>query len=273
MLRCISKFVSKTTCKIIGANTRHFRNSNLLYKMTDTSPNTEGTESSHYTVLDVNDWSEKYWKTGQIGFHKDYVHPLLLKYADKLTNGKPAQKILVPLCGKTLDLKWIADQGHTVIGVEAVEQAVVEFFTEQNIEYSKETLTDIPGDLYKSSDGRISLYKCDVFDFNRSFKDKVDAVWDRGALVAINREDRERYADLIKSVSAPASRIFVVTLNYDPTLYGGPPHFVEDELIPKLYGSQFNVEILSVLQVVNIMWRSCLLQVVSSTWRSCLCYR
>ncbi|XP_046585334.1 thiopurine S-methyltransferase-like isoform X2 [Haliotis rubra] len=222
--------------------------------MTDSSSNTQETDSSQYSVLNVNDWSEN-WQAGKIGFHKDIEHPLLVKYADKLTGGKSAQKILIPLCGKSMDIKWIADQGHTVVGVEAVEQAVLEFFTEQNIEYSKETLTDIPGDVYKSSDGRISVYRCDVFDFNRSYKDKFDAVYDRAALVAINRDDRERYATLMKSLSAPGSRMVIVTVNYDPALHPGPPHYVEEELIPKLYGNRYNVEILERSDSLEERWR------------------
>ncbi|XP_067677898.1 probable thiopurine S-methyltransferase [Haliotis asinina] len=220
----------------------------------DSSSNTEQAGSSQYSVLDVDDWSAN-WQAGKIGFHKDSVHPLLMKYADKLTGGKSAQNILIPLCGKSLDIKWIADQGHTVVGVEAVEQAVLEFFSEQNIEYSKETLTDIPGDLYKSGDGRISVYRCDMFDFNRSYKGMFDAVYDRAALVAINRGDRERYATLVKSLSAPDSRMIIITLNYDPTLHPGPPHYVEEEVIPNLYGSQYNIEILERLDSLEERWR------------------
>ena len=38
----------------------------------------------------------------------------------------------MPLCGKTLDMPWLAAQGHQVIGAELVEQAVSEF-AEQNL--------------------------------------------------------------------------------------------------------------------------------------------
>ena len=34
--------------------------------------------------------------------------------------------VLVPLCGKSLDLVWLAEQGHAVIGVELAEAFVKE---------------------------------------------------------------------------------------------------------------------------------------------------
>lgn len=44
--------------------------------------------------------------------------------------------VLVTLCGKTLDLLWLCEQGHEVTGVELVEVAAKEFFEENNVAYS-----------------------------------------------------------------------------------------------------------------------------------------
>ena len=41
------------------------------------------------------------------------------------------------------------DAGHDVVGVEVAEQAVQEFFTENNLEYTVEKLNKISGFLYK----------------------------------------------------------------------------------------------------------------------------
>ena len=43
----------------------------------------------------------------------------------------------------------VYDAGHTVVGVEVVEQAVQEFFTENKLEYTVEKLDKIKGSLYK----------------------------------------------------------------------------------------------------------------------------
>lgn len=38
-----------------------------------------------------------------------------------------------------------ADLGHSVVGVEISELGIREFFTEQNLSYSEEPITEIPG--------------------------------------------------------------------------------------------------------------------------------
>ena len=40
---------------------------------------------------------------------RDEVHNFLVKYIDKLTDGKAKTRVFVPLCGKSLDMLWLAD--------------------------------------------------------------------------------------------------------------------------------------------------------------------
>ena len=58
------------------------------------------------------------WTDQRFGWHKPNVNEHLLKYFDVLKNGKEKLKILFPLCGKSLDLVYCYNQGHTVIGIE-----------------------------------------------------------------------------------------------------------------------------------------------------------
>ena len=44
----------------------------------------------------------------------------------------------------------------------------------------------------------------------------MDAVWDRGALVAIEPSLRGRYASLVAERMAPGARMLVVAVSYDP---------------------------------------------------------
>jgi thiopurine S-methyltransferase len=60
---------------------------------------------------------------------------MLAKHVNKLIGGKSSAKILFPFCGKSLDMNWLASQGHEIVGVEFVEDAVLQFFAEQNIKY------------------------------------------------------------------------------------------------------------------------------------------
>ncbi|MBB4815130.1 hypothetical protein HNP03_003766 [Pseudomonas rhodesiae] len=76
-------------------------------------------------------WHDR-WATNQIGFHQSDINPYLLRHWPSLALAHGAQ-VLVPLCGKSLDLIWLASLGHRVLGVELSEQAVQTFFSEQFI--------------------------------------------------------------------------------------------------------------------------------------------
>ncbi|MEQ9366497.1 MAG: hypothetical protein RIF32_19810, partial [Leptospirales bacterium] len=85
-----------------------------------------------------NFWQER-WESGRIGFHQADVHPMLRRHAPDLL--RPNDRILVPLCGKSLDLLFLAGLANArfeqaagkVLGVEFVEQAVHEFFRENEL--------------------------------------------------------------------------------------------------------------------------------------------
>ena len=78
-------------------------------------------------------WKEK-WKAGEIGFHRDAYNPNLLKWWHRVEAEKH-DVVLVPLCGKTLDLRWLAGGNHAVIGAEVSSVAVNAFLksSEQNL--------------------------------------------------------------------------------------------------------------------------------------------
>ncbi|MGO1893263.1 MAG: thiopurine S-methyltransferase, partial [Luteimonas sp.] len=61
-------------------------------------------------------WHER-WQQNRIGFHQEKPLPLLLKHWPSL--GLAAgSRVFVPLCGKSLDMPWLAERGHRVLGVE-----------------------------------------------------------------------------------------------------------------------------------------------------------
>jgi hypothetical protein len=45
----------------------------------------------------------------------------------------------------------------------------------------------------------MTIYACDFFLMTPEVMGPVEAVWDRGALEAINVEDRQNYANLMQS--------------------------------------------------------------------------
>ncbi|XP_029918720.1 probable thiopurine S-methyltransferase isoform X2 [Myripristis murdjan] len=195
-------------------------------------------------VMALGEWEER-WQEGRIGFHQLHVHKMLESNIDKVLAGRTGVRFFFPLCGKAIDMKWLADMGHSVVGVEVAEKAIREFFQESNLTYSEEPVPAIPGaKLYKSSERNISLYQCDIYSFSSSIEGQFGAIWDRGSLVAINPRDREKYASLIMSLMAKDCRYLLDTLLYNPELYKGPPFFVPDEQVHSLFGSHYDIELL-----------------------------
>ena len=67
------------------------------------------------------------WATDQIGWHRAVHNDMMVEHWPAI--GAPEGcEVLVPLCGKTLDMHWLAEQGHAVVGLELVEQGVKAFF-------------------------------------------------------------------------------------------------------------------------------------------------
>lgn len=207
-------------------------------------PEAPGTDVQKGRVLTLEEWQEK-WVNHHIGFHQEQGHQLLKKHLDTFLKGETGLRVFFPLCGKAVEMKWFADRGHSVVGVEISELGIREFFTEQKISYSEEPVGEIPGaKVFKSSSGNIALYCCNLFDLPRAPIGKFDRIWDRGALVAINPGDRKRYADVMLSLTAKSFQYLLAVLSYDPTKHAGPPFYVSDAEVRKLFGSACNIHCL-----------------------------
>ncbi|KAG5842682.1 hypothetical protein ANANG_G00180200 [Anguilla anguilla] len=78
-------------------------------------------------VMDLSEWEGR-WQEGRIGFHQLHVHKMLESNIDKILCGRKGIRVFFPLCGKAVDMKWLADMGHSVVGVEISEKGIKEFF-------------------------------------------------------------------------------------------------------------------------------------------------
>ncbi|KFQ76291.1 Thiopurine S-methyltransferase, partial [Phoenicopterus ruber ruber] len=125
-----------------------------------------GVEAQKDRVVTEEEWLQK-WEAGTAGFHKEHGHPLLQKYLDVLLNGRSGLKIFFPLCGKAVEMKWLADMGHSVVGVDVSEKALKAFYAEQNLPYREEQVPGISGaKKLQSTSGNISLYCCSIYDLS-----------------------------------------------------------------------------------------------------------
>ncbi|XP_053190978.1 probable thiopurine S-methyltransferase isoform X1 [Scomber japonicus] len=207
-------------------------------------------------VMSLGEWEER-WQEGKIGFHQSNVHKMLENNIDKVLAGRTGVRFFFPLCGKAVDMKWLADMGHSVVGVEIAEKAIQQFFEENNMTYSVEPVPAIPGaKVYKSTEKNISLYQCDLYSFSSSIEGQFGAIWDRGSLVAINPKDREKYAALISSLMASDCRYLLDTLLYNPDLYKGPPFLVPDDQVIRLFGECCDIEQLQSVDALTDRQRS-----------------
>ncbi len=83
---------------------------------------------------ELKDW-HSYWDAGLTPWHEAAVQDRLASNMDLLTGGKSDMTFLIPLCGATLDLKYLYDLGHKVIGTECSEKACRKVFEAEKMEY------------------------------------------------------------------------------------------------------------------------------------------
>jgi thiopurine S-methyltransferase len=81
--------------------------------------------------MDTPFWIDM-WEKAQTGFHLTNVHPMLERHRSALGAGA-GDKVLVPLCGKSLDLIYLMSQGYSVTGIELSPIAIRQFLTEHDL--------------------------------------------------------------------------------------------------------------------------------------------
>ena len=182
------------------------------------------------------------WQEKRIGFHQSEVNPLLIKYfsALKLPTGS---RVFVPLCGKSIDMIWLAQQGFDVIGVELVESAVQEFFVENDISYtikSHSNHSNIKCYQGNLSGQTLSLWVADISTLDSDNIGHVDAVYDRAALIAMPPELSLQYSQQVRNLSQNTPQL-LLTLNYDQNERAGPPFSISHEQIQQYYGADYQI--------------------------------
>ena len=186
-------------------------------------------------------WQER-WQNKRIGFNQPEVNPLLIKYFSTLD--LPARsRVFVPLCGKSIDMLWLIEQGYDVVGIELVESAVQEFFIEQGISYTIKAYGENPNiKCYKGQllSQTIELWVADIFTLGADNIGHVDAVYDRAALIAMPLELRPQYSQQVIDLSQNAAQL-LLTLNYDQNERAGPPFSITHEQIQQYYSAHYQI--------------------------------
>lgn len=191
-------------------------------------------------------WHQK-WAQKEIGFHQSAVHPLLAAHWPRLTDEwqlAEGSRVLVPLCGKTLDIHWLLARGHRVVGVELSEQAVIELFEE----LGQSPTISPQGALQRYSAPGLDVFVGDFFALTREQLGPVDAVYDRAALVALPEAMRHDYAAQLLALSASAPQL-LICFEYEQSLLPGPPFAVDEAELRQHYGAELALDLLQRVDV------------------------
>ena len=195
-------------------------------------------------------WHKK-WESNQIGFHQPEVNPYLQRHWPDLAIAAQA-RVLVPLCGKSLDLLWLAGRGHQVLGIELSEKAIEDFFSEQHLQPE---VSEDGGAFKVYRAGAIELWCGDFFALKAEDVADCTALYDRAALIALPPAMREQYAAHLLSILPEGLQGLLITLDYDQAQMPGPPFAVPDAEVQRLLGNDWQVQKLEEQDVLGESWK------------------
>jgi len=146
------------------------------------------------------------WRDRDTAFHQTAVNASLVRFWPSLGLA-PDARIFVPLCGKSLDLLWLARQGHPVVGVELSPLAVRAFFKENRMQPSRRR----QGRFTRWQCGNIDILCGDIFDLTASDLGEIAAVFDRASLTALPDDIRAAYLRQLRRIVPADCKILLLT--------------------------------------------------------------
>ncbi|GIU06583.1 MULTISPECIES: thiopurine S-methyltransferase [unclassified Shewanella] len=181
-------------------------------------------------------WHDK-WDAQQIGFHLSAVNPLLVKYWPQLELAANTQ-VFVPLCGKSLDMCFLAELGHDVLGCELNELAVQQFYRENALAVDTRTVAEHQ----RFHTEQVTIYQGDIFSLDAAEMPSTKAFYDRAALIAWPEEMRLAYARQLAKLIPTSSIGLLITLDYPQAELNGPPFAVSDDWVQANLADDFEIE-------------------------------
>lgn len=180
--------------------------------------------------MDTDFWLQR-WQKNEIGFHRHEFHPLLTRYWRHL-GLEPATPVLVPLCGKSRDMLWLREQGHTVTGVELSDNALAQFIQENSLPVTRSN-AGYHGDGW-------NLVAGDWFELE--LPEPMPAFYDRAALIALPPAMRAAYVEKLLAVLSPGATGLLITLEYRQSDMNGPPFSVLADEVLSLFSGPCHAE-------------------------------
>lgn len=178
------------------------------------------------------------WREHRIAFHQEAVNPLLARFWPALRVTRH-NRVFVPLCGKSLDMIWLAKCGHDVIGVELSPVAVRAFFNENHL-YPTRRET---GDFTMWHAGRITILCGDYFALQPQDLGHIDTVYDRAALTALPAHIRAAYIAQLRRIVPDTANVFLLTVEDAQAGDSRQKRMGIDRELGALYAADFEIEL------------------------------
>lgn len=167
------------------------------------------------------------WQHNRLGWHQQKFHPLLQQYADVFAG---ATGILVPLCGKSLDMVLLAQHAN-VVGAELNAAACLQFFSEQQL--SPAVSVAVSGH-QRFQHGAYTLWQGDFFTLPAEAVANVSHVFDRAALIALPEPLQRRYVQTLQRLFAHTT-LWLLSLEYPAGTVSGPPFAINETQLRNLF--------------------------------------
>ncbi|HEX2495046.1 MAG TPA: thiopurine S-methyltransferase [Steroidobacter sp.] len=195
--------------------------------------------------MDKSFWLDR-WSRREVGFHQARVNPYLERWWPQM-QAPSGSAVFVPLCGKSLDMHWLREQGHHVLGIELARDAVGDFFAESGL--TPRVTHQPPFERWDAE--KVTLWCGDFFDLKAEHLARVSTVFDRASLIAMPPEMRPRYAQYMSSILPPHAATLLVSLTYPQGQMSGPPFSVSEDEIRNLYSDRYTIEQLASIDVLD----------------------
>ena len=175
-----------------------------------------------------NKWTKFQSKNVQPVWHAKSAHTLLVRHLADLVgagtelSSKESKSILLPLCGKSVDMVYMQQLGCSVVGVDIVPNAMTDFRAETSDKYTwlePQAVKEGMRHAIESASGgaRLELLRGDFFNLEAlsALSGQFDYCLDRAGLAALPPTLHERYADRIEELLKPGGRLLLIVYEFD----------------------------------------------------------
>lgn len=182
-------------------------------------------------------WKAK-WARNDIAFHHPEINPLLQQYFFDL-GLSTGDQLLIPLCGKSVDITWLSSCGFQVIGVELSEIAIQAYFDALKVEPDKYNSGPFTRWRYRN----IEILCGDIFDLTKADLSKIKLLYDNASLTAFSAHDRIEYVRHFSDILPLDCQILLITDETPDEQQSNSVNTIDSE-VTTLYSSLYQIKLL-----------------------------